>query len=59
MRKYHVHITEKLHTIVAIEAENADEALEKVTDMYKSEEVVLSSEDFAGVEFVVAEDDKK
>ncbi len=57
MRKYHVHITETLHTIVAIEANSSDEALEKAKDMYRNEEIVLTSENYVGTDYVVAEDD--
>ena len=44
-------ITETLQRTIEVEAENEEEALRKVKEMYKNEEIVLDSSDFVGVEF--------
>lgn len=41
MKKYEVEIHEILARIVKVEAENEDEAIEKVQEMYDNEEIVL------------------
>lgn len=42
--KYKVEITETLQKVVEVEAENKEEAIDKVTDMYNNEKVVLNWE---------------
>ena len=44
-------ITEILQRTIEVEAENEGEALRKVKEMYKNEEIVLDSSDFVGVGF--------
>ena len=43
-------ITETLQRTIEVEAENEGDALRKVKEMYKSEEIVLDSSDFVSVE---------
>lgn len=51
---YSIQITEILNKIVEVEAENENEALDKVKVMYDNEEVVLTPEDkFNPTEFEV------
>ncbi len=51
MPKFEVLIMETLEDIVTVEAENEEEALEKVEDSYNNGDYVLGSENFTGVEF--------
>ena len=44
-------ITETLQRTIEVEAENEGDALRKVKEMYKNEEIVLDSSDFVGVGF--------
>ena len=44
-------ITETLQRTIEVEVENEGDALRKVKEMYKNEEIVLDSSDFVGVEF--------
>ena len=43
-------ITETLQRTIEVEADNEGNALQKVKEMYKNEEIVLDSSDFVGVE---------
>lgn len=43
-------ITETLQRTIEVEAESEEDALQKVKEMYKNEEIVLDSCDFVGVE---------
>lgn len=43
---FNITITEILSRRVSVEAENYDEALEKVENMYDEQEIVLDSSDF-------------
>lgn len=51
MKNYFIEIKETLKRVVSIEAENLEEAFEKVEDAYNNEEIVLSACDFDGVAF--------
>lgn len=44
--KYNIVITEVLRKYVRVEAESEDEAIDKVIDLYKSEDIVLEADDF-------------
>ena len=44
--KYKVNVEELLSRIVEVEAENKEEAEEKVREMYMNEEIVLDASDF-------------
>ena len=51
MSKFNVEITETLQKIITVEAENEQEALWKVEDMWKNGECILDSENFMGADF--------
>jgi hypothetical protein len=51
--KYRILISETLNKIVEIDAADADEAKNKVEEMYFNEEIVLDYNDFAGMEMYV------
>lgn len=51
MKKYSLVVTETLQRTVEIEANDEQEALEKLEEMYYSENIVLDYQDFKGVEF--------
>lgn len=55
MKTFFVRVTEKLERVVEVEANEVDEALEKVQDMYADADIVLDSEDFNEVEFNIAD----
>lgn len=46
--KYTVTIKEELIRDVEVEANNEEEAIEKIEEQYHNEEIVLDSEDFNG-----------
>ena len=46
MPKYKVEITETLSRIIDIEAENEKDAVSKIKDLYRKEEIVLDSNDY-------------
>ena len=50
MSIFKTEITETLQRTIKVEAENEGDALQKVKEMYKNEEIVLDSSDFVGVE---------
>lgn len=45
MKKFKIEVQEILSRIVEVEAKNLDEALEKVENKYRNEEIILDSED--------------
>ena len=45
-RAFQIEIVETLNNIVEVNAENEQDALLKVRDMYRNEEVILYSDDF-------------
>lgn len=51
--KYKVNVEELLSRIVEVEAENKEEAEEKVREMYMNEDIVLDASDFQSVEYFV------
>jgi len=44
--KFKAKITEVLSRVIVVEADSKEEALNKVSDMYNSEEIVLDYSDF-------------
>lgn len=46
--KVKIKITEKLVRVVSVTADSVEEAKEKVNDMYRAGEIVLTAEDFIG-----------
>lgn len=55
MKTYQVEIKETLCMTVEIEAENEQQAEEKVRQAYRNEGYILDSEHFTGVEFIAKE----
>ena len=51
--KYKVNVEELLSRIVEVEAENEEEAEEKVREMCMNEDIVLDASDFQSVEYFV------
>ena len=48
---FQIEIVETLSNIVEVNAENEQEALLKVRDMYRNEEVILYADDFIDTKF--------
>ncbi len=46
MKEYTIEVCETLARIITIEAKSADEAYEKVSTMYRKEEIVLDYNDY-------------
>lgn len=59
MAKYKVEITEMLQYQEIIEAENEQEALIKLKEKYRNEELVLNEENYITTEFKVVEKVRK
>ena len=55
MKAYKIEVKETLSRIVEIEANSSDEALLKIKELYKNEEIVLDADDFDETEFLVSE----
>ncbi|GIJ93757.1 DpnD/PcfM family protein [Capnocytophaga stomatis] len=56
MKNYKIEVKEILSKIVSIEAKDEQEAIQKVEELYKKEEIVLDSDDFVLKEIEVCED---
>lgn len=56
MKKYRIKVIETLSLIIELEAEDLSSAIDKVNKMIRSEEIVLSAEDFDGRDIYPAED---
>jgi hypothetical protein len=50
MRTFTIEIQEFLSKIVEVEADNLDEAINKVKELYKNEEIVLDWQDYVTTE---------
>ncbi len=50
MTNYKIEIQELLSRIIEIEAPSAEEAIDKVREMYRAEEIVLDGDDCVGME---------
>ena len=50
MTPYKIEIQELLSRIIEIEAPSAEEAIDKVKEMYRTEEIVLDSDDYVSTE---------
>ncbi len=46
MNKFKIEVKETLSKVIEIEAENVEEAIQKVSKFYKDEEIILDSEDY-------------
>ena len=53
--KIKVEITETLQRTFEVDATNVEDALNKVKDLYKKEDIILDSNDYIGTEFKVVE----
>lgn len=53
MPKFEVNIIERLERLVEVDAKTEVEAIDKVTKMYRAEEIVLTPEDYNDTEFIV------
>ena len=51
MKEFEVTVTETLQRTVTVEADSKDDAIQMVEDMYRDSEIILDSEDYAGVEY--------
>lgn len=51
MKIYKIEITETLQKTIEVEADNAKDALHKVTKMYENEESILDYNNFVDVSF--------
>ena len=51
MKKYDIEVEEVLRRVVHVEANNIDEAIDKVEEQYKNEEIVLDSSDYCETNF--------
>lgn len=51
MKKYDIEVEEVLRRVVHTEANNIDEAIDKVEEQYKKEEIVLDSSDYCETHF--------
>ncbi|MFK8298584.1 DpnD/PcfM family protein [Capnocytophaga cynodegmi] len=56
MKTYEVEIKEILSRIVSIKAENEQEAIRKIAEQYKKEEIVLDADDFVLKEIRICRD---
>lgn len=56
MTTFKIEITETLTRIITLEAATEEAALEQARALYASEDIVLDSADFVGVEFGVGTD---
>lgn len=56
MKEYAIEITETLSRIEYVEADNEDEALDAVREMYFNEEIVLDSYDYIDTDFNIYEE---
>ena len=52
--KYQVEIEEVLRRVVEIEADSADEAENKVLELYRNSKIVLDAGDFIGIPTIKA-----
>ncbi len=52
METFKIIIQELLSRTVSVQAQNIEEAIEKVNQMYKNAEIVLDAEDFQGKEII-------
>ncbi len=57
MNKFKIEITETLSKIIEVEADDIEEALERVETMYKEEKIILDSSDFIDKEITLFNDE--
>lgn len=56
MQKYQVEINETLSRIIEVEAENENDAVSKIKDLYRKEEIVLDSNDYLDTKIEIYEE---
>ena len=56
MAKYQVEINETLSRIIEVEAENENDAVSKIKDLYRKEEIVLDSDDYLDTKIEIYEE---
>lgn len=54
-KTYKVEITETLQRTVEVKASSSGEAIEKVKELYRNEDIVLDYNDFMGNEFEIVD----
>ena len=57
MKKFIVEIKETLSKTIEIECDSKDDALEFIKSQYGNEDIVLDSNDFIDVEFIILKKD--
>ena len=55
MITYKIEIQELLSRIIEIEAPSAEETIDKMKEMYKTEDIVLDGDDYVEIEIIVVE----
>jgi hypothetical protein len=55
VKTYKIEVQEFLSRIIEIEAKSAEEAISKVREMYRNEEIVLDSDDYVTTEIEIYE----
>jgi len=55
METFKIEIQEFLSRIIEVEAETKDEAISKVRELYRKEEIVLDSDDYVTTEIEIYE----
>jgi hypothetical protein len=55
METFKIEVQEFLSRIIEIEAKSAEEAISKVREMYRNEEIVLDSDDYVTTEIEIYE----
>lgn len=56
METFKIEIKKTLSRITEIESNSADEALLKIQNLYKNEEIVLNADDYVATEFIKSEE---
>lgn len=56
MVTFKIEVKETLSRIIEIQADSNEEALLKIEDLYKKQEIVLDADDFIETEFLKMED---
>ena len=56
MQRYQVEINETLSRIIDVEAENENDAVSKIKELYRKEEIVLDSNDYLDTEIKIFEE---
>jgi hypothetical protein len=57
METFKIEIQEFLSRIIEVEAETKDEAISKVRQLYRNDEIVLDSDDYVSTEIEVYENE--